>query len=103
MGVMEFATRMFDVLMMKHQADLKWSKARTKRNKQLLRLGALLHDTGHTPFSHGSEDLLPGIQHEDVSREFILSDPIASLIEEFKSDLGITSDERRQLFQKGQH
>ncbi len=101
MGVMEFATRMFDVIMMKHQADLRWSKARTRRNKQLLRLAALLHDTGHTPFSHGSEELLPGIQHEDVSREYILSDPISSLIEKFKADLGITAEDVARFFKKG--
>jgi uncharacterized protein len=101
MGVMEFATRMFDVIMMKHQSSLKWSKARAKRNKQLLRLGALLHDTGHTPFSHGSEELLPGIQHEDVSRQFILSEPISSLIEEFKNDLGITAQDVASFFKRG--
>ena len=81
MGVMEFATKMFDTLMMKHQEnELKWTKARTKRNRQLLRLAALLHDTGHPPFSHASEDLLPGISHEEISRRLMLAEPIAPLI-----------------------
>src|SRR6185312_9214685 len=61
MGVMEFSTKMFDTLMMKGLANkMKWSYARVKRNRQLLRLGALLHDTGHPPFSHASEGLLHG-------------------------------------------
>src|SRR6202035_4976711 len=61
LGVMEFATRMFDTLMIKHLGkELKWKKGHKERNRQLLRLGALLHDIGHPPFSHASEELLPG-------------------------------------------
>jgi HD superfamily phosphohydrolase len=93
MGVMEFATKMFDTLLMKELAtEKKWSKARVKRNRQLLRLGALLHDTGHAPFSHASEELLNGVKHEEYSRRFILTDPVASLINSFKKEYGITAE-----------
>jgi uncharacterized protein len=99
MGVMEFATKMFDTLMVKHQGrELKWSKARVIRNKQLLRLAALLHDTGHAPFSHASEDLLPKTTHEDISRRFILAEPIAPLIQEFKKEFGITAEDVAECF-----
>jgi HD superfamily phosphohydrolase len=99
MGVMEFATKMFDTLLMKDLANKKkWSKARVKRNRQLLRLGALLHDTGHAPFSHASEDLLHGVKHEEISRRFILADPISSLIKEFKKEFDITAEDVASFF-----
>jgi len=98
MGVMEFATRMFDTLMMKHKEQpLRWSTPRTKRNRQLLRLAALLHDTGHPPFSHASEDLL-GVKHEEISRRFMLAEPIAPLINEFKKEYGITAQDVASFF-----
>ena len=99
MGVMEFATKMFDTLMMKGlDKKMKWSKKRVERNRQLLRLGALLHDTGHAPFSHASEELLHKVKHEEISRRFVLSDPIASLINKFKSGMHITAEDVASLF-----
>ncbi len=47
----------------------------SKDDVQLLRLVALLHDIGHTPFSHAIEPYLKtklGISHEDLSRVIIL-------------------------------
>jgi uncharacterized protein len=76
LGVMEMATRAIDSVGVKHKKlivrelsavpELKkntWSRAR-----QTLRLFALLHDVGHPAFSHAAEEVIPGGNHEDVSR-----------------------------------
>jgi uncharacterized protein len=79
LGVMEMATRALDsiglkqkglvVAELRHVRELKketWSKAR-----QVLRLFALLHDSGHPSFSHAAEDVIPGGNHEAVSRHVV--------------------------------
>jgi HD superfamily phosphohydrolase len=72
LGVMEMATRAFDSLSSRHQVELKRNFKRVDLSlpeaRQLLRLTALFHDTGHLPFSHAAENILPDKKsHEDVS------------------------------------
>jgi len=72
LGVMEMATRAFDSLSSRHQVELRKNFKRVDLNldeaRQLLRLTALFHDTGHLPFSHAAENILPDKRsHEDVS------------------------------------
>src|SRR5882757_353724 len=56
LGVMEMATRAYDSLSSRHPVELKKNFNRVDLNlqeaRQLLRLTALFHDTGHLPFSH---------------------------------------------------
>jgi HD superfamily phosphohydrolase len=43
-------------------------------------MGALCHDLGHIPFSHGAEELLPqGYHHEHLSVDVILSDELTAV------------------------
>jgi len=69
---MEMATRAFDFLSSRHLVELKKNFKRVDLNlqeaRQLLRLTALFHDTGHLPFSHAAENILPEKRsHEDIS------------------------------------
>jgi len=79
LGVMDVAGRIFDVLVRSENrraskrlqdifpsADPNDSKHKYWRS--VVRMGALCHDLGHIPFSHGAEELLPdGMHHEDLS------------------------------------
>lgn len=91
LGVMDLAGRVFDVLVRSEnrrplgrlqkifpsadptdQRHLYW--------RSVVRMGALCHDLGHIPFSHGAEDLLPeGMHHENLSVDVIRSPQMQKL------------------------
>ncbi|MFZ2491129.1 MAG: HD domain-containing protein [Thermoanaerobaculia bacterium] len=95
LGVMELAGRVFDVITRIENrrstgrltdifitADPHDDKHRYWR--QVVRLGALCHDLGHIPFSHGAESLLPeGHHHENLSLAVIRSPQMRELFERF--------------------
>jgi HD superfamily phosphohydrolase len=104
LGVMELATRVFEVTISKDTARtgdnlLKWKEEEIQRNKALVRLVALLHDIGHAPFSHSSEQarLFPnGLKHEDFSAKIItedseIKDIISGLCDNYDLDITIES------------
>lgn len=93
LGVMHLATLMFDAIVKKPEnmkilnEELRYDKSGLKIERQLIRLAALLHDIGHAPFSHASEELMPknnktGKQytHENYTTAFI-EGPLKSVIE----------------------
>jgi len=77
LGVMHTATLLYDSIRQSSPEvlsdDLGYIDAGLNRDRQLVRLAALLHDVGHAPFSHASEDLFPEQEngkrytHEDYS------------------------------------
>lgn len=63
LGVMHIATQLFDAVV-RRSVDLlvsnfNYSQEELDRARQIVRLTALLHDAGHSPFSHAGEDVFP--------------------------------------------
>lgn len=82
LGVMHMATLLYDNIVKRCKRtledELQYDEAGLKRYRQLVRFAALLHDVGHSPFSHASEDLYPKkensdqrYKHEDYSAEIV--------------------------------
>jgi HD superfamily phosphohydrolase len=81
LGVMHVATAMYDGIVMSSrpilEGDLKFDTAGLERDRILVRLTALLHDVGHSPFSHAAEELFPvdgeqrRYEHEEYSAAVI--------------------------------
>ncbi len=98
LGVMEIATKVFNAIRRRRQ-DLLTSPEEWERYEQILRLAALLHDVGHAPFSHASEDIFPRepesgkqFKHEDYTRAIIVNSELASIINSRFADMGITTE-----------
>lgn len=81
LGVMHVATRLYEGITARSlgllESELAYNEDGLRRDKTVVRLAALLHDVGHAPFSHASEDLLPAqadggkFKHEDYSAAII--------------------------------
>ncbi len=60
LGVMHLASEFYDTIVRNNknylEGKLHYNEAGFERDKQLVRLAALLHDIGHTPFSHVGEN-----------------------------------------------
>jgi len=90
LGVMELATRVFDVVTNKDNVRNGIGRLlpeiqdedKLRYWRRVLRVAALCHDLGHLPFSHGAEkELLPtGLTHESLTRELILGPDMKSML-----------------------
>lgn len=95
LGVMHVATMLFRSVVRNSvellNSELGYNDAGLKRYEQLVRLAALLHDVGHSPFSHSSEELFPdranGMKyvHEEYSAA-IVRGPLRDVIENHKAN-----------------
>ncbi len=63
LGVMHIASQLFDAIVRRSRdllkSDLGFSADDLDRDRHIVRFTALLHDTGHGPFSHAAEDVFP--------------------------------------------
>ena len=97
LGVMEVASRAFDAIAAKHGDLLEdtFSKVEGFQTRalatarQALRLAALLHDVGHSSFSHAAEEVVhKGSGHEQLSIAIVSrSDLMGSLLRERFGDI----------------
>lgn len=107
-GVMHLAGRAFDNIF--RETEFKSASARV-RLRQAVRLGALLHDIGHGPLSHTTEEVMPEVgklgiavyrerdpkfgtvdpkrraTHEDYTIKFLTDSPLSALIRENFSEI----------------
>jgi len=63
LGVMHVISRLYNAISSRSLDVLRdefgYTPEGLKRDEQLIRIAALLHDVGHSPFSHASEELFP--------------------------------------------
>ena len=84
LGVMHMASSLYDAVVARSKdtlaETLSYNDDGLKRDRTLVRLAALLHDVGHGPFSHATEDLFPiesetrRYRHEHYSAAIIKSE-----------------------------
>lgn len=92
LGVMHLTTLMYDSIVNNQKNidilkdELDYQESGLKRDRQLIRLAALLHDVGHAPFSHGAEEIMPkkkaniAFKHEDYTSA-VIKGPLKDTIE----------------------
>ena len=89
LGALHITGELFDQLMKRPDSReiLNWSTEEAEENRKLLRLAALLHDVGHAPFSHATEDLFPDeVEHEEYTYRIVTETEIGGLIDEELGD-----------------
>ena len=89
------------------RSELAYNDDGLKRDRQLVRVAALVHDVGHGPFSHAAEELLPDkddrpekFKHEHYSAAIVRM-KLKSAIEdhELNANYGLRAEEIAALLE----
>jgi hypothetical protein len=77
LGVLQAATNIFDEVLRFNPELREAGEESLRKDLQLLRFAALLHDVGHMPFSHAAERFFLGrdFTHEDIGKYIIMHCP----------------------------
>jgi HD superfamily phosphohydrolase len=110
LGVMHIASQLFDAIVRRSpdvlKSELGFTSDQLERDRQIVRFTALLHDTGHGPFSHAAEDLFPTdakgkhYKHEAYSAaviELVLKEVIEG--HKLNEEFGIKAEEVASLLE----
>ncbi len=110
LGVMHVASMLFDAVVRNSlsllEFHLGYDRGGLARHRQLVRLAALVHDVGHSPFSHASEELFPSrpdgrkFVHEEYSAA-IVRGPLGDVIKNhpLNGNCGFTADDVASLIE----
>lgn len=97
LGVMHLASLFYDNILEKRKQFLEnvlyFNDYGLEKDKRIIRLAALLHDIGHSPFSHAGEELMPFIPpghfkyKEGENKRFSHEDYSIAIIKTFFKDI----------------
>ena len=90
LGVMHMATMLYEGIAERSrdvlQSQLGYNEDGIKRHRTLVRLAALLHDVGHSPFSHAAEELFP-VQGAGSTERFKHEQYSAAIVRRYFADV----------------
>lgn len=83
LGAMHLATRIFDEVVVKNKTQIPWDYKEIRMQRQMLRIVTLLHDCGHGPFSHVSDNLFSQQvkNHEKMASNLIKNTNLSVVID----------------------
>ena len=111
LGVLHIANLLYEAIRERSaealKTELRYNDDGLKRDRIIVRIAALLHDLGHSPFSHASEELFPAREdgasryaHEDYSAAIIRT-KLRNVIEDhpLNKNYGLTADQVADLLE----